>query len=226
LGKQARLADFYKIYAKDLNLPIYQNTAAESAVFDEQKKEWTVTTSQGKVTAKILVFAVGVFGCHPYCPTFPGRDLFKGEQLHSAVYRNPSTWRDKKVVVIGAATTGLDVAFDCSRLGINITLVQRGPTRVYAEGHVQSFQEVLYNEKSPAVRGDQLATEDPMALQAPLVAHVLNEQTKSHDPAYYEGLKKAGFLGIYEGAMQEQVFCQGGRRKLSFMFVPSILWPC
>lgn len=212
-----RLADFYKKYAKELNLPIYQDTAAESASFDDGKKEWTVHTNQGIIVAKILVFAVGVFGRHPYAPTYPGQEVFKGEQLHSAVYKNPSAWKNKKVVVIGAATTGLDVAFDCSRLGIDITLVQRGPTRVYAEGHVQSFQEAFYNKDSPAVRADQTLSEDPMALQAPLAAHVMNEQTKSYDPAYYEGLKKAGFLGIYEGAIHEQVLCQGGRRKFFFL---------
>lgn len=208
-----RLADFYKVYARELNLPIYQNTAAEHAVFDEEKKLWTVQTSQGPVVAKILLFAVGVFGRHPNIPAYPGQDVFKGQQLHSVIYKNPSAWKGKKVIVIGAATTGLDVAFDCSQLGIDITLVQRGPTRIYAPGHVQEFQEGFYNENSPAVRGDQLTTEDPVALQAQLAACVLNHQTESYDKAYYDGLDAAGFKGIYSGAMHEQVLIQGGRRE-------------
>lgn len=200
-------------------MPIYQDTAAVSATFDEEKKEWTVQTSQGIVKCKILLFAVGVFGRHPYQPSYPGKETFKGLQLHSSTYKNPSAWKDKKVAVIGAATTGLDVALDCSKLGIDITLVQRGATRIYAPPHVAQFQEIFYNKDSPATRGDQLTTEDPVSLQAPLSACILNAQTKSHKPEYYEGLKKAGFLGIYEGAMHEQVMCQGGRREF-FSYIP------
>lgn len=212
VGKK-QLATWYKEYAQDLKLPIYQDTAGEKAVFDQEKKEWTVQTSQGTIKAKLVIFAVGVFGRWPNIPQIIGQDTFKGEQLHSSKYTNPRAWVGKKVVVIGTSTTGLDVAFDCSQLGIDVTVVQRGPTRIYAPGHVEEFQQPFYNENSPAVRGDQLTSEDPVALQVHLAAHVMNAQTKAYAPEYYEGLKKAGFKGIYEGAIQQQVLVAGGRRE-------------
>lgn len=208
-----QLATWYKEYAQDLNLPLYQDTCGEKAVFDEEKKIWTVTTSNGAIKTKLLVFAVGVFGRWPNIPNFEGKDRFKGVQLHSSTYTNPQAWKGKKVVIVGSATTGLDVALDCSLLGIDVTVVQRSATRIYAPGHVEAFQAPFYNENSPAVRGDQLTSEDPVALQCHLADFVMTQQTKSYDPKYYEGLKKAGFLGIYDGAIQEQVLVLGGRRE-------------
>lgn len=126
-------------------MPIYQNNRVEKAVFDEDKKEWTVTTSNNDtLKARILLFSVGIGGRFPVRPTYPGADEFKGEQMHSMQYTNPSAWKGKKVVVIGSSTTGLDVGLDCSELGIDVTIVQRGATRIYGPGHIagELFQRI------------------------------------------------------------------------------------
>lgn len=211
--KAKELASFYKEYAKDLKLPIYQSTTAEKATFDESTKEWTVQTSQGTVKAKILLFSVGIGGRFPSQPTIPGQDIFKGEQMHSIGYTNPKRWKGKKVVVVGSSTTGLDVGLDCSELGIDVTIVQRGPTRIYAPGHIAGLQKLFWNENSNAEQGDQITTEDPIALQEKLSALVMKHQTAAYDKAYYEGLAKAGFQAIHEGPVHNQIFIHGGKRE-------------
>jgi len=140
--KAKQLATFYKQYAEDLKLPIYQDNTVEKAVFDEDKKEWTVMSNKGTIKAKVLLFSVGIGGRFPVQPNYPGQADFKGEQLHSVQYTNPSAWKGKKVIVIGSSTTGLDVGLDCSQLGIDVTIIQRGATRIYAPGHIagESFR--------------------------------------------------------------------------------------
>lgn len=211
--KAKDLAVFYKQYVQDLKLPVYQNTEAQKATFDEEKKEWTVQTSQGTIKAKILLFSVGVGGRFPVQPTFEGQDKFKGEQMHSIKYTNPKAWKGKKVVVIGSSTTGLDVGLDCSELGIDVTIVQRGATRIYAPGHIAGLQKLFWNENSNAEMGDQITTEDPIALQEKLSALLMKHQTDAYDRKYYEGLKKAGFKAIHEGAVHNQIFIYGGKRE-------------
>lgn len=211
--KAKDLAKFYKHYAEDLKLPVYQDTTAEKATFDDAKKEWTVETSQGTVKAKVLLFSVGVGGRFPVQPSYEGKDTFKGEQMHSVQYTNPSAWEGKKVVVIGSSTTGLDVGLDCSELGIDVTIVQRGATRIYAPGHIAGLQKLFWNENSTAEMGDQITSEDPIALQEKLSALLMKHQTDAYDRAYYDGLKKAGFKAIHEGAVHNQIYIYGGKRE-------------
>jgi len=41
----------------------------------------------------------------------------------------------------------------------------------------------------------------------------MKHQTDAYDREYYDGLKKAGFLGLHEGAVHNQIFIHGGKRK-------------
>lgn len=206
-----QLAEYYKIYAEDLNLPIYQSTNVEKADWNEETKKWTVRTSRGTLVTRSLIFAIGIGGRYPVQPTYEGQDTFKGEILHSVSYVNPSPWKGKKVAVIGAATTGLDVAWDCSRMGIETTVVQRGPTRIYAPHHITKVQKRFWNDETGAEYGDIVATEDPVVLNASLSSLVMKMQKEAHDPAYYAGLEAAGFLAQNEGAVHNQIFCRVGR---------------
>lgn len=49
---------------------------------------------------------------YPNLPTFKGQALFKGEILHSHVYKNARPFAGKKVVVVGLGETGADVAHE------------------------------------------------------------------------------------------------------------------
>src|SRR5262245_16383230 len=60
------------------------NTEVLRADFDEASGIWTIeTTSGARLTAPILISAVGLFN-HANVPNFPGRDSFKGESFHSS----------------------------------------------------------------------------------------------------------------------------------------------
>ena len=42
----------------------------------------------------------------PFIPEWPGKDSFTGELLHSSTYRNPIPLRGKRVLVVGAGSSG------------------------------------------------------------------------------------------------------------------------
>ena len=51
----------------------------------------------------------------PFIPVLPGVDTFKGQQMHSHDYRVPSIFKGKRVLVIGAGPSGMDLTLEISR---------------------------------------------------------------------------------------------------------------
>ena len=49
-------------------------------------------------------------------PKFEGEDTFKGQRIHSHDYHDGSSYRDKRVVIIGIGNSGGDVAVELSRI--------------------------------------------------------------------------------------------------------------
>ena len=125
---------------------------------------------------------------------------FRGEELHSATYRNAKAWKGKKVVVLGASTTALDIGQDCAREGIDVTLIQRGHTRVYPQGHIGAAQDFLWQEGTPTEVADTISSQDPLKLQAQLSEVIMDQLQDGYDPDYYTGMKKAGFLAQTSGS--------------------------
>jgi cation diffusion facilitator CzcD-associated flavoprotein CzcO len=61
---------------QDLQLPAYAGRECVSAVWDDAQTQWTVTLEGAAgtevVSARALVFALGVIGRYPIVPDFPG----------------------------------------------------------------------------------------------------------------------------------------------------------
>ncbi|KAF7345771.1 hypothetical protein MVEN_01597700 [Mycena venus] len=208
------IASYYAKYAQDLQLPTYPGRECVSAVWDDAKKQWTVTlvgvAGTEVVSARNLVFAVGIGGRWPIIPDFPGKDSFLGQSLHSSVYKDASLWAGKRVAIVGSSTTACDVALDCSRVGADVTIIQRGPTRIYPQEHITALLNSFWNSETPVEVSDVMAAEDPVVLQATLGALMLARMKDNYDPEYYEGLRKAGFLATVYGPIHQQIFFRGG----------------
>lgn len=55
-----------------------------------------------------VIVCSGHFNVGSY-PQIPGRESFAGKQLHSHDYREPEPYKGKKILVIGAGPSGLDL---------------------------------------------------------------------------------------------------------------------
>jgi dimethylaniline monooxygenase (N-oxide forming) len=58
----------------------------------------------------------------PIIPDLPGQELFQGKILHSHHYRSVDLFKGKRVLVIGAGPSGLDIAFQISPVAGNIVI--------------------------------------------------------------------------------------------------------
>ncbi len=67
------------------------------------------------VKARAVVSATGTWS-RPHVPEYPGRELFLGEQAHSAHYRAPEPYRGKRVLVVGAGNSAAQILAEISRV--------------------------------------------------------------------------------------------------------------
>ncbi|CAK5264807.1 unnamed protein product [Mycena citricolor] len=208
------VAAYYNMYARDLQLPVFTSRECTQAVFDDETQLWTVTiegpNGVERVKARSLIFSVGVGGRRPVLPDVPGRESFAGEWMHSASYTDASSWAGKRVAVVGASTTACDVSHDASRAGAEVTMIQRSATRIYPQSHIAGMQEIFWNKENSTELADIISTEDPVVLQAALSQLVLGRFRDAHDPAFYDNLRKAGFLMKVDGPVHQQVYVQSG----------------
>jgi len=76
---------------------------------------WRVELSTGEArTYKGLVVANGVTW-HPSLPDYPGLATFKGEVRHAVTYRDATEFAGKRVLIVGAGNSGVDIACDAAR---------------------------------------------------------------------------------------------------------------
>ena len=88
---------------------------------------WQVSLSTGQTrTYDGLIAAPGVTW-HPSLPELPGADSYRGDLRHSVTFRDGMELRGKRVLVVGAGNSGVDIACDAARHAAQAFLsVRRG----------------------------------------------------------------------------------------------------
>ena len=80
-----------------------------------------------RVPGQDAVAATGSFS-KPHRPRFPNQGAFRGRILHAAEYRNPRPFRGKRVVVVGAGNSAVQIAHELAAVA-RTTLATRVPIR-------------------------------------------------------------------------------------------------
>lgn len=81
---------------------------------DQRPPGWRLTTSNDGIDARHVVIATG-YQNTPMIPAWPG--TYRGQLIHSSAYRNPTPYADKRVLVVGSGSSGLEIAHDLSTGG-------------------------------------------------------------------------------------------------------------
>ncbi|MER8226536.1 NAD(P)/FAD-dependent oxidoreductase [Streptomyces sp. NPDC094143] len=85
----------------------------------------------GQQSARAVVAASGTFGC-PHRPALPGLEEFAGQVLHAADYRSPAPFAGRRVVVVGAGNSAVQIAVELTRTA-RVTLATRAPVKFAAQ---------------------------------------------------------------------------------------------
>ena len=77
---------------------------------------WRLRTSGAELLAEQVVIATG-YANEPLRPDWPGTAHFHGLVQHSAEYRNARQMRGRDVLVVGAGSSGMEIAYDLAEGG-------------------------------------------------------------------------------------------------------------
>jgi putative flavoprotein involved in K+ transport len=118
-GKE-RVADYFVAYAKHINAPIRTGVEVREVRRNAGKPGFCAETSQGVIEAEYVVAATGPFQ-RPIIPPLVPKD-WGVLQMHSASYRNPAQLPEGAVLVVGAGSSGAQIAAELLQAGRRVYL--------------------------------------------------------------------------------------------------------
>jgi putative flavoprotein involved in K+ transport len=117
------MADYIEKYAERFNLPIRLNENVKH--LSRTESEFEITTDKGILKCDKVIIATGTNPL-PRIPEF-SKDLDKSiHQIHSSQYINPVSLPSGNVLVVGAGTSGVEIAIELARS--RHTLISGHPT--------------------------------------------------------------------------------------------------
>jgi 4-hydroxyacetophenone monooxygenase len=125
---------------------IETGVSVDGAEWDADGSEWVVKINSGNgsetVRATALITAAGLHNT-PNIPQFPGLSEFTGEVLHSARWSPETDLRGKKVAVVGAGASAMQVVCKIAEDVEQMVVVQREP-------HWTTPNEQYFRKQTPA----------------------------------------------------------------------------
>jgi putative flavoprotein involved in K+ transport len=127
-----RVADYFVEYAEKFKAPIRTGVAVTKVARNTNKPGFVVETSTGTIHADRVVAATGPFQRPVIPPIAPTSETL--HQIHSADYRNPEQLPEGAVLVVGAGSSGVQIADELRASGKKVYLsvgMHDRPPRAY-----------------------------------------------------------------------------------------------
>lgn len=115
-----QVADYFVAYAEKFAAPIRCGVEVTSVRKHDGRPGFQVETSDGVFDARYVVAATGPFQCPLIPAIIPERPGLL--QMHSSSYRNPQQLPEGAVLVVGAGSSGVQIADDLQRSGRQVYL--------------------------------------------------------------------------------------------------------
>ncbi|HEX8905058.1 MAG TPA: FAD-dependent oxidoreductase, partial [Longimicrobiaceae bacterium] len=116
----AYLAEYEQRYALPVRRPV------RVAAVRRGDGGFAIDTDAGEFTARAVVSATGTWDT-PFIPIYPGRESFRGAQLHSAEYESPEPFAGKRVLVVGGGNSGAQILAEVSKVADATWVTLRPP---------------------------------------------------------------------------------------------------
>lgn len=118
------VVDYFIAYANQIDAPIRCGVEVTRVKKNTGRRGFRVETSSGVIEANNVIAATGPFQ-HPVIPpVIPAGSAKQSDlvQIHSNEYRNPAQLPDGAVVVVGAGSSGAQIADELQRSGKQVYL--------------------------------------------------------------------------------------------------------
>lgn len=148
-----KVADYFVAYAEKISAPIRSGVEVTEVQRNVGRPGFTVKTSDGLIEAKNVVVATGAFQ-RPVMPALVP-EAAGLMQIHSNTYRNPGQLPDGAVLVVGAGSSGVQIAEELLLSGRRVYLSvgpHDRPPRAYRQRDYCWWLGVLGKWDAPAPR--------------------------------------------------------------------------
>lgn len=115
-------ARYLRDYASHFDLKVLPRTPVKRIRQEQRDRRpgWAVESGSELWFGRAVVIATGQYS-QPVCPEYPGLSQYRGETRHSSSYRSGRAFQGRRVLVIGAGNSGMEIAVD---------LVEQGAAKV------------------------------------------------------------------------------------------------
>jgi len=115
-----QVADYFEAYAAQIDAPVRCGVEVTAVRRASGRPGFDVATSDGALQARYVVAATGPFQ-NPAIPPIVTGDRAPA-QIHSSDYRNPARLTDGAVLVVGAGSSGVQIAAELAEAGRQVYL--------------------------------------------------------------------------------------------------------
>ncbi|MCG3753723.1 NAD(P)/FAD-dependent oxidoreductase [Amycolatopsis sp. Poz14] len=119
-ASKEQVANYFEAYAEKIAAPVRTGVEVTSVRRHEGRPGFRVETSDGALDARYVIAATGPFQ-RPVIPPIVPADAGP-VQLHSSGYRNPGQLPEGAVLVVGAGSSGVQIAEELRRAGREVYL--------------------------------------------------------------------------------------------------------
>ena len=195
-----KVADWLEFYAESMELDVWLKTTFIGGRYDNESRTWSVRLRRAdgsvrEMRPRHLIMGLGVSGL-PNIPKLDGIDEFEGTAFHTSGETDDLDVKGKSVLVIGAGTSGHDIAQNMHLRGARVTMLQRSPITVASlePSSIRAYELYSRNEGvRPLADVDTMVSSVPYDLLRRI--HVrLNREMAADDADLLDGLRKVGFL--------------------------------
>lgn len=121
----AHVVDYLSRYEERYGLPVRRPVRVRAVHRDGAG--FRLVTDDGELRARAVVSATGTWS-QPFRPALPGQREYRGEQVHSAHYEGPARYRGRRVLVVGGANSGAQIAAELAEV-CELTWCTNAPPR-------------------------------------------------------------------------------------------------
>jgi cation diffusion facilitator CzcD-associated flavoprotein CzcO len=123
---QSEILDYLKDCAERFEVMphVHFETELESASWDNDEELWRIGTSQGAMTANVLIAAQGPLS-DPSLPAVPGIETFEGTAFHSAQWNHDHDLTGERVAVIGTGASAIQFVPEIQPAAAQLHVFQR-----------------------------------------------------------------------------------------------------
>ncbi|KKB07052.1 pyridine nucleotide-disulfide oxidoreductase [Devosia geojensis] len=115
---------YFAAYEKEFGLPVYR--PVEVKVVCERDGRLRVETDRGLFSTRGLINATGTWET-PYIPDYPGKDRFKGRQLHTRDYNTADEFVGQHVLIVGGGISAIQLLNEISGVTTTTWVTRREP---------------------------------------------------------------------------------------------------